>query len=693
MLSLDDPITEISGCGDVLAKRFKRLGVEKVKDLLYLLPRRLEDFSKPIPIAQVLPGRRSAVWGELSQISLTYTKKRGLPLVSAKISDKASSLKVVWFNQPYLKRILKEGKSYILSGEVQKNLLTGETELLNPIIEKKPGIFAIYPETKGLTSKVIRNLVGKILSLKANLTEFLPDWIQTKAKVVSEKDAIWLIHRPKSFEDYQNGKRRLAFNELFLLILSQLELKRRLKKLRGLAIPIDEELLKKFVKSLPFKLTDDQRKAAWRILQDMEKPVPMNRLLEGEVGSGKTVVVLLASLNAMKQGWRAVWMAPTEILAHQHYGTAQKLLSPFKIKVGLLTAGKKTFDTQSLVPELIIGTHALIQKGIRFKDLGLIVVDEQHRFGVQQRAELVARGQTQTDSRTDAYLPHFLSMTATPIPRTLTMTLYGSLDLLIIRELPKGRQKVSTQIVAPEKRSQIYEFLKSQIKKGLQAYVVAPLIEEVGGRLIGLFEERRSAEGEFQKLQNIFPDLKIGLLHGRLKSKEKTQTIDKFRKKQLDILVTTSVVEVGMDIPNANLILIEGAEWFGLAQLYQLRGRVGRSTTQAYCFLFTEKELTPQDKGYRRLKAIVSAKDGFELSEYDLALRGPGELTGLEQSGFLDLKIASLSDKLLIEEAQKLAKETIERGLEKWSSLEEKIREYLLEKSPASSKESNSKPV
>jgi ATP-dependent DNA helicase RecG len=510
---------------------------------------------------------------------------------------------------------------------------------------------------------------------------------------------LWQIHFPDSYKDAETAKKRFSFEELFNLSIFVLRERLKLAKENAAAIAADIELMKKFTESLPFKLTDAQRRCAWQILQDMEKPRPMNRLLEGDVGSGKTVVAAMAALNAVKGGCQAAFLAPTEILAKQHHKTVSSLLEKFDIKIGLITGkenfvGNEKITRRELVKraiegkiDILIGTHAIIQDyypsttaktPVQFKNLALVVIDEQHRFGTEQRAKLC---------RQKDFIPHLLSMTATPIPRTLSLTVYGDLDLSVIDELPKGRKKIITKIIQPKDKKSTYEFIRQQVKEGRQAFVICPRIEppKVSEEDLerGLFDERnlswmdvKAVKQEYEKLsKEIFPDLKIGMLHGKMKSQEKENIMWEFKEKVIDILVSTSVVEVGVDIPNASVMMIEGSEKFGLAQLHQFRGRVGRAEHQSYCFLFTD---TPGFIVNRRLKALVNCDNGFELAEKDLAIRGPGDFTGQRQWGIPDLAMASLTDTILVSKARNDAKAILEKDpeLKKYPLLKEKIKEY-----------------
>ncbi len=455
------------------------------------------------------------------------------------------------------------------------------------------------------------------------------------------------------------------FKIFFLLQLDSHNEKQKIKSRLAAEIKIDLPLIKKFTSSLPFQLTDSQKIASWQVLKDLELGSPMNRLLVGDVGSGKTLVAAIAALNAANQKYQTAFLAPTEILANQHFKTLSQLFSKWPVKVSLLTSAHKITAAEIQKSQVIVGTHALIQKSVKFSNLALVVVDEQHRFGVDQRAALLK------DPRHTA-VPHLLTMSATPIPRTLALTLYGDLDLSVLKELPKGRKKIITKVVSPANRGRAYDFIESEIKKGRQVFVICPLIEESEAEIMS---EVKNATAEYEKLsKNIFPHLKIGLLHGRMKAPEKDAVMTDFKNKKTDILVSTSVVEVGVDIPNASVMMIEGADRFGLSQLHQFRGRVGRAEHQSYCFLFTESASKTADS---RLKFLAENSDGFKLAEKDLQLRGPGQFFGKDQSGLPDLAMSSLKNPKLISEVQEAVKIFFEKSkTEDYPLLSNKLAEF-----------------
>jgi ATP-dependent DNA helicase RecG len=519
--------------------------------------------------------------------------------------------------------------------------------------------------------------------------EYLPYEIIKRQNLFGISEAVRQIHFPVSIKKAEVAKRRLAFDELFLVQLYMLKQKKKWQENDAVSVKFDDKLqreIKCFVESLPFKLTRAQKVASWNIIKDLEKSKPMNRLLEGDVGSGKTLVALIAALVVVKSGYQVAFMTPTEILARQHFLEAVKRFKSksTSINIALLTGNEsricgeekeKKISRKKLLEEirsgkvdLLIGTHSLIQESVVFKNLAFSIVDEQHRFGIDQRARM----QREVLSAKDGLktVPHLLSMTATPIPRTLALTVYGDLDLSVLDEMPKGRQKIITKLVAPANRNLAYKFIHGQVKKGRQVFVICPLIEE--SDVLGV----KSVTEEYEKLsEKVYPDLKIGLLHGKMKPREKEEIMQKFSDREIDVLVSTSVVEVGIDVPNATVMLIEGADRFGLAQLHQFRGRVGRGRHQSFCFLFTD---STSSTAHQRLKALVKSSDGFELAEQDLKIRGPGELVGIRQSGLPDLAMASLSDAELIKNARKEAERLIESDgkLSKYPKLSEKLKKF-----------------
>jgi ATP-dependent DNA helicase RecG len=650
MINLQTPVENLLRVGKVTAKRLQNLGLRTAEDLLFYFPFRYEDWSKIVPIGKLTYGSAATCRGRIELIKNTRSFFKRKNVTEALISDASGSIKVVWFNQPYITKILKIGDEIFLSGRVDFDRFG--LHLTSPSYEKiqkgketthTARIVPVYSVTESLTNKQIRFLIKLVAPLARQVKDWLPAEIKKEFNLLDLGLALSQVHFPSSVPKLKAARRRLKFDELFLIQLQNLLLKADLQKSRAPVINFREAETKKFTSSLPFKLTDGQRQAAWEILKDLSAGKPMNRLLEGDVGSGKTIVAAIAILNVFLNGRRSVLMAPTEILARQHYNSLQKTFHGLGIKIGFATKNDKLMMHDA---DLVIGTHALIQDDVNFDKLGLAIVDEQHRFGVKQRQALKGDGES----------PHFLSMTATPIPRTLSLIFFGDLDLSIIKEMPAGRKKILTKVVAPENRSKAYDFIAKEIKNGRQAFVICPLIDP--SDKLGV----KSATEEYKKLsQEIFSEFKVGLLHGRMKSENKEKMMKEFLENKINILVSTSVVEVGVDVQNATIMMIEGAERFGLAQMHQFRGRVGRSHFQSYCFLFSESE---NEEAIKRLVVMTECNDGFSLAEKDLASRGPGEVWGTRQSGMPDLHIATLTDYAIIKEAKIAAENFIKKDPE-----------------------------
>lgn len=668
-MKFDTQVQFLVGVGPKFAERLERLGITIVRDLIFYWPRAWQDFSNPRKIVGLRLDEDCIIKAKIISIEPIHSPKKWMSIIHAELEDETGKIKAVWFNQPYLINILKVNDEWILAGRVGWDFKKSQKTFSPVQMEKESVIMPIYPLTEGITQKFLRKIIKPQLAKIEDTIEFLPEKITKEENLLGLKKAILNIHFPVNLELLNKAKERLAFNELFLIALRFLSIKKELQQNNAPKMKIDENLLKEFVSKLPYKLTNAQRKSAWEIIQDLTRRIPMNRLLEGDVGSGKTVVATMAALVAIKNGYQVVWLAPTEILSNQHYQNVTKLLKPFNLKVGLLTSANKKADLSK--DNLIIGTHALIQKNIQIPNLGLIIIDEQHRFGVKQRAHL-----RKTEKE---ILPHLLSMTATPIPRTLALALYGDLDISIIDELPKDRQKIITKVIEPDKRVDAYKFIEKEIQAGRQAFVICPLIEQKDNSMVNLFEtDRKSVMTEFERLnKKIFPKLKVGIMHGKLKSSQKDAVMDQFKNREIDILVSTAVVEVGIDIPNATVMMIESADRFGLAQLHQFRGRVGRGEYQSYCFLFSDSDAV---KTKDRLEAMVRSNNGFELAQKDLEIRGPGEMIGLAQSGLEDLKMASLTDTINLSRARTAAEKIIEEGIDKYPALCEKLKEFEVER-------------
>ncbi len=668
-MTLNSLLTEIKGVGPELAKKYGHLGIKTIADLIDYYPRRYNDYSNIQPISQIRPGIVT-LKAVIKQAKGRYVR-RSMHITEAVASDVTGSVRLVWFNQPYRAGSLKPNTEYFISGQFE--LKAGRLSIMNPSIElvsdfpiNTARIVPIYREAKGAKSGEIRRLLREVALVIENLSETLPNWILKEQQLLSRSKALMKMHFPESSDDLAAAKHRLGFEEIFRLSLASLLNKYELMQEHSLKIPFNEKLAREFVSHLPFKLTDAQRKVIWQIYQDLQKPQPMNRLLEGDVGSGKTVVAVMAALMAMEQNFQVAFMAPTELLARQHAQTMYELLKPlgFETQVGLLIGSLKSAQKSEVHKRikngdirLIIGTHALIAEKVDMHRLGLLIIDEQHRFGVQQRKKLQAKA---------GHAPHILSMTATPIPRSLALTLYGEMDISIIDTKPSNRQPIITKIISPNSQAQLVKKINTELKTGRQMFVVCPLISQSETLQV------KSAETIYEQVKKYYKNYKVGLLHGKLKSDVKAKIMSDFVTGKVDILVTTTVIEVGVDVPNATVMLIEDAERFGLAQIHQLRGRVGRSKYQGYCYLMMSDSKSPS----RRLRALETSSDGFRLAELDLEIRGPGALYGTLQHGVLDLRIAKLSDTKLIAAARETAQEFIEKkeNLLKYKELNEKVQ-------------------
>lgn len=716
-IRLETPLSETPGIAPGFLKKLQKLGLNTIRDLLWHFPVRYEDFSDIYKISDVVPGQLVTIQGTIEDADMRRAWRKRMTIVEATIRDDSGTIKAIWFNQPYILQTLKSGRLANFSGKV--GVTNSELYLRHPAHEfigsrnktttHTGRLVPIYPETRGLTSRGIRFLVQPILNNLEEVEEWLPQETLRRQKLFDIHSALWSIHFPKKLADAEAARRRFAFENLFLLQLLNIQRKAKLAEHKAPQIMTNLDELKRMVALLPFKLTFSQKRSLWEILQDMEHPRPMNRLLQGDVGSGKTVVAALAACVAAQNGYQTALMAPTEILAEQHFATLMNLLARLKLSpqpaVGLITgSGAKILYAEGLHADVkkeifarkissgeiavAVGTHALIsgknKKSFSFKKLGLAVIDEQHRFGVRQRALLI-----DDYSKKNAPLPHFLSMSATPIPRTFMLTIFGDLDISLITEMPAGRKRVITKIVSPDERADAYEFMRGQVQAGRQVFVICPRIspaeenesaaEKNPARYYNssLFKklEIKSVTEEYEKLsQKVFPEFSVAMLHGQLKAKEKQEIMSKFREGKTNILVSTSVIEVGVDVPNATIMIIEGSERFGLAQLYQFRGRVGRGEHQSFCFLFTDSE---GGSTKARLTAILEAKNGLELAEKDLKIRGPGEFLGETQSGFPDSAMSGLQDLTLVVSARREAASLLES--------DPKLKEYYPLKNKLSS--------
>jgi ATP-dependent DNA helicase RecG len=684
MSSLQTPLSQISFIEKNYLKKLERLGIETVRDFLYFFPNRYDDFSKTAKISDLKVNETATIEAKIKSIQNIRTWKKRMTITEASVEDSSGSMRIIWFNQSFILNNVKVGGTYRFSGRLISD--AKGLHISNPAYEaasRTPTntgrLVPVYSETYGVTSKWLRWKMSQLLkNYLKNIPEIVPNAILKRQKLISAEEAIKELHFPSTLEKVKEAQKKNAFEEMFLVQFAAIRARRDWEQSKSIEVKFDEKLIKKFVASLPFKLTNAQKKSSFQILKDLEKKYPMNRLLEGDVGSGKTVVAAVAALETMMAGYQTAILAPTEVLARQHFETFGKVLKDFSQKIGLLTNSEsRTFWKKNTKNnflgkikrgdiKILIGTHALIQKSVEFNKLALVIIDEQHRFGVNQRAYLQKQASSIKDGQKNT-IPHLLSMTATPIPRTLALAFFGNLDISLLDEMPKGRKKIITKIITPSKRQEVYSFIRTEIKSGRQVFFIFPLIEE-SEKISG-----KAATEEHKNLaENIFPDLKIGLLHGRMKPKEKETVMNDFKNKKLHILVSTSVIEVGVDVPNATIMVIEGSERFGLAQLHQFRGRVGRSDHQSYCFLFTD---STSENTSQRLKALIDSEDGFKLAEKDLEIRGPGQFLGTRQSGIADSAMQYLGDIKLIQQARLEAQSVfaLDPKLEKFPVLKETL--------------------
>ncbi len=649
--TLESPVSSLNGVGPAIEKGLRKLKIFTVRDLLEYYPRRWNDFSVITKLKDIKPGPVAVCCSvEHVNVRSSHRNKR-LTITEAILTDGTGTIKAVWFNQPFLANVLKTDQRFLFAGNFEfKN---GYLSLNNPTYETateenyKGKIFSVYSETEHINSKLLQKLVAQVIDFTSELSDGLPHKYETQNQLLSFGKSVENLHFPESMKLLEKAKARVGFGELFELVVAGLQLKAEIKSGAAPQISFNEKLVKDILKRLNFKLTNAQRKATWQILKDLDSQDPMNRLLQGDVGSGKTLVALIAAAMTVKEGFQVAIMAPTEILARQHLDTFRDILGDMNIRIELLISAIKVKEKKELHADIadnkvniVIGTHALISQHVEFDRLGLVVIDEQHRFGVKQRRELKSKS---------AYTAHALTMTATPIPRSLALVVYGDLDVSVIDELPPTRKPVETKVVKEIDRNTIYFYVDQLLAQGQQAFVVCPSIE------IGDNSDMKSVKSEYNKLQKtVFSHRKIVMLHGKLSSDEKTKIMKAFKEKKADILIATTVVEVGVDVPNANILLIENADRFGLATLHQLRGRVGRGAQKAYCYLFSESS---SPNSIERLSALEKTNDGFRLAQIDLELRGPGEIYGKAQHGILDLRFANIFDTALLSSVKQTAKE------------------------------------
>ncbi len=674
MLDLNNKIKDLSGVSKILAGKLKFLQIETVKDLIFYFPFRYESYENT-NISDLKAGTMVNIFGTVELISAKKTRYNRKNIVEALVSDNTGSVKILWFNQPWLTKNIKAGQELFFSGKIIGDNSDCYLSCPNYSFSKnfENGLLPIYSLTSGLNQKHIRSLVKEVIK-SFEITDHLSTKIIQEEGFLNLKEAIVNIHYPVSEEKLKKAKERISFDEIYLMQFASELIKNELSNKKASPITFDEKKSKDFISSLGFNLTIDQKKATWEIIKDLGKEIPMNRMLEGDVGSGKTIVAFIAVLNAYLSSLQTVLMVPTEVLAKQHYESARKIFKKEKINIAILARSFKSIngkdvkenDLIELIKKgkvnFIIGTHAVIQEKIQFLNLGLVIVDEQHRFGVEQRKLL-------KEKNLNRKTPHFLSMTATPIPRSLALICYGDLDLSIIKQMPSGRRQIITKVVPSEKRRLAYEFIKKQIVNGRQVFIICPLVDP--SDFLGV----KSVKEEYEKLdKTIFPELLVGLLHGKMKAEEKEKIMREFIENKIKILVSTSVIEVGIDVPNANVMMIEGSERFGLAQLHQFRGRVGRGMHQSYCFLFSDKN---DEQVIRRLNYMASCNDGFKLANYDLETRGGGSIYSTKQSGFVDFKIADINDIDLIKKAKHWAAWSMaNEDKESINQIKEKISDF-----------------
>lgn len=645
-MNIKDPVESLPFVGPSYLNKLSKLDIKTIEDLLHHIPHRYLDFSKTTKIKDIKIGETITIIGNIVSIKNQATKSGRLMQI-AQVEDDSGKTTVVWFSQPFITKVFYPGAKVALSGEV--SWFAGKPAMFSPEYEKinishetvhTGKIVGVYPQTEGLSSKWIKSRIKYTLDRVDGIDDFLDKKIIDKYNLYTFSEALYKIHFPKNESEYTKAKERLAFNEFYKIILKAKHKKERRAKDKNISLTIDKKKINSFIKGLPFRLTPDQKRSIEEITADLKKSFPMNRLLQGDVGSGKTVVALIASYITTTSDYKVVLLAPTQILAHQHFKTFTNLFKNYKLKIELITSGTKSKDIEGV--DIFIGTHALINKLEKITKVGLLIIDEQHKFGVKQVEFL------------NKLNPNKLTMTATPIPRTIAQTLFSDMELSIIKNLPKNRKSIKTWLVPEVKRSSAYSWILKQIKdQKSQAYIVCPLVEESETETL---KSVKSVKKEYLRLKQTFSDLKVGLLHGKMKSDEKNDVLSDFKDNKIEILVSTPVVEVGIDVPNATIIVIEAADRFGLAQLHQMRGRVGRGEKESYCLLFTENT---SDKTANRLEALVKNTSGFDLAELDLKLRGAGDVLGIKQHGFGNLKIADWSQTELIKKVNTIINETV----------------------------------
>ena len=669
-MGLDSPIRYLKGVGEKRASKFAKKGIHTVGDLLYFFPRSHEDRSKVKPIARCIEGETVCIRAKVYNLPTDRYVRRNMLISSMQVFDDSGMISLVWYNNKYVKNNFKEGEEYIFFGKISRNK-QGRVQITAPVYERAGNerytgkIIPLYPLTHGLSQKIVQSTMELALKEAGRLEEYIPDAVRAKYKIAEINFAMQNIHFPTDFESYNIARERFVFEELLILQLALNSRRDKNKSCPGRVFS-DVKCIRSFTDSLPFELTGAQKRTINEICRDCRSGKQMNRLVQGDVGSGKTAVAAAVVYMAVKNGCQAAMMAPTEILARQHYDSLTDMFSAAEFNVVLLTGSMKAKEKRAALEDIasgkadvVIGTHALIQDNVEFSDLGFVVADEQHRFGVEQRAKLLAKGE----------YPHMLIMSATPIPRTLALILYGDLDISIIDELPPGRKPVKTYSATAEMRNRVYNFIAKNIHSGMQAYVVCPLVAETEN------SDLKNAEDLADKLTKAYPDIRVGLMHGKMKAADKDEVMNGFSSGDIQLLVATTVIEVGVNVPNANIMVIENAERFGLSQLHQLRGRVGRGGSQAYCILITDSD---NEVTKKRMETMCISNDGFYISEQDLKLRGPGDFFGTRQHGLPEMKIANLfEDRNILKLSQEAAKFIADTGIENYPALKNKCDALL----------------
>lgn len=670
-MKITDSVELLEGVGPVRLKQLKGANIATIKDLIYFFPRKYDDYSNLTTVSLMTPGL-VCLEVKFSQIKVARVK-RGLHITNAIASDQTGSVRVVWFNQPYRSQSIDSAKTYLLRGEY--GLSANKLQIVNPSIELSGDLSATatpiiptYRETKDLKSSFFRHIFQHNNNIFELVTESLPTDYLRANNLMGKQQAVKSLHLPESLDRLEQARFRLGFEEIMVLMLASRAIKNETIKENAKSIAFKEDVAKDFVSNLPFKLTDEQRRVIWQIYKDISQTKPMNRLVEGDVGSGKTIIATMAGIMAINNDYQVAFLAPTELLAQQHYQTIKRFLSHTKYasQVGLLTGSLKSQEKKAIKARLaqheikfIVGTHALLQEDINWHSLGLVIIDEQHRFGVEQRQKIISKA---------GHMPHVLCLTATPIPRSLALTIYGELDISIVKSAPTTRAGVKTELISPNSTLQMYQQVKKSVQAGRQAFIVCPLIEDSENSKL------TSADQIYKELtRGIFKDLAVGLVHGKLKPTEKNQIMSDFAQNKIQVLVATTVVEVGIDVPNATEMVILNADRFGLAQLHQLRGRVGRGVHSGTCYMVMTDSLAPS----KRMRAMQETNDGFELAELDLSIRGPGAIYGVMQHGALDLSFAKITDIKLIAKVRQFidSQPNILEDMLKYKQLTESVKQ------------------